>query len=82
MLPNLKILELQFLVTVDNELSCHMTLEGFQGEKSSLTYQCSISSEKTKVNQFARLCRIIYSSLINNNYKIKNDGNNNFRSFD
>ena len=30
-----------------------------QGEKCSLTFQCLISSENTKVTQFARFCRII-----------------------
>ena len=44
-LSNLKIVELRFLVP--------------QGKKCSFTYQYSISSEKIKVTQFARLCRIM-----------------------
>ena len=62
-LSNLKIVELQFLATVDNDISYHLTLEDFQrwlqGEKCSLTYQYSISSEKAKATIFARLCRFI-----------------------
>ena len=56
-------LEVHVLVTVDNEMSCHMILGSFQrwpqNEKCSLICQCSILSEKTKVTQFARLCRIM-----------------------
>ena len=62
-LSNLKIVELQFLVTVDNEVSCHVTLGNFQrwlqDGKCSLIYQRLISNEKTKVTQFARLCKIM-----------------------
>ena len=62
-LSNLKIAGVQFLVTVEKDVSCHVTLGDFQrwlsGKKFSLTYQCLIFSEKTKVTQFARLCRII-----------------------
>ena len=50
---NLKIVEVQLLVTVENEVNCHVTLGDFQRwpqrEKCSLTYECSISSEKTKM---------------------------------
>ena len=46
-----------------NDANCHVTLGDFQrwpqGEKCSLTYQYSISNEKTKVTQFTRLYRII-----------------------
>ena len=53
---------IQFLVTVDEDVRCRVTLGDFQswlqGGECSLTYQCSISSEKTKVTQFARLCKI------------------------
>ena len=60
-LISLKIADFKFLVTIDNDVSCHMTLGDFQkwpwGGKCYLTYQCSIYSEKTNVNQFARLCR-------------------------
>ena len=49
--------------TEDNDVSCHVTSRDFekrpQGEKWSLTCQCSISSKKTKVTRFARLCRIM-----------------------
>ena len=48
---------------VDNDISCHVTLGNFQrwpqGKNCSLTYQYLIFSEKTKVTQFARLCRIM-----------------------
>ena len=54
---------ISILVTVDNDVSCHVTLGDFQrwpqGEKCSLTYQFLISSEKTTITQFARLCRIM-----------------------
>ena len=60
-LSDLKIINLQFLLTVDNDISCHVTSGDFQkrpqGKKCYLTCQCSISSKKTKVTQFARLCR-------------------------
>ena len=56
-------LEVHVLVTVDNEMSCHMILGSFQrwpqNEKCSLICQSSILSEKTKVTQFAILCRIM-----------------------
>ena len=48
---------------VDNDISCHVTLGNFQrwprGKNCSLTYQYLIFSEKTKVTQFVRLCRIM-----------------------
>ena len=60
-LSNLKIAELHFMVTVDNQMSCHVALGDFkrwiQGEKCFLTYQFSIFSEKTKVTYYARLYR-------------------------
>ena len=64
-LSNLKIVELWFLVTVDNDVSCHMIWwwdfqRWSQGEKWFLTDQCSISSEKTKVTQFTRLLSLLY----------------------
>ena len=62
-IQNLKFVDVQFLVTVDIDVSCHVNSRVFQkwpkGEKYSLTYQWSIFSEKTKVTQFARLCRIM-----------------------
>ena len=74
-LPVWKIINLQFLLTVDNDVSCCVTLGDFQKKpgvkKSSLTCQQSISSEKTKVTEFARLQRImtcLQSSAINSQY--------------
>ena len=62
-LSNFETVEFQVLVTVDNDVSYHVTLVDFQicpqSEKCSLTYQYAISSEKTKVTQFARLYRIM-----------------------
>ena len=56
----LRIANLQFSLTVDNGVSCHVTLKDFyklsQGEKCYLTCQCLISSKKTKVTLFAKLC--------------------------
>ena len=56
-LSNLKIVELQFLVTVDNDVRCHVTSGDLQrwtqGEKCSLAYQSLVYSEKTEVTQFA-----------------------------
>ena len=43
----LKIVKLLFLITVDNDL------RGISRD------ECSISSEKIKVTQFARLCKIM-----------------------
>ena len=55
--------QLRTLVTANNEVSCHVTLGDFerwpQREKCSLIYYCLISSEKTKVIQLAKLCRIM-----------------------
>ena len=62
-LSNLKFVVLQFLVTIDIDVSCHVNIRVFQiwpkGKRCTLTYQCSISSEKTKVTQFVSLCRIM-----------------------
>ena len=53
-LSNLKTAELQFLVSVGSDVNDHVTLENFQrwpqGVKYFLTYQCAISSDKTKFN--------------------------------
>ena len=66
-LPDLKFVDLEFFVTVDNNVSCYVTLGDLKrwshGEKRSVTHQCSISSEKTKVTQFSRFCRFMTYSL-------------------
>ena len=80
-LSNSKFVDLQFLVTVCYDVSCHVNLEFFQRwlqcEKCLLTYQLSVFSEKAKVTQFARLCRIMtcllyfqYTNWIQNLYCI------------
>ena len=60
-LSNLKIVEFQLLVTIDNDASCHVILEDFpeMTPKRKMYFDLSIFNEKTKVNQFARLCRIM-----------------------
>ena len=62
-LSDLKFVNLEFFVTVDNNVSCYVTLGDLKrwshGEKRSVTHQCSISSEKTKVTQFSRFCRFM-----------------------
>ena len=70
-LSNSKIVELQFLVNVDNDVRYHVSLGDFQripqGERCYLTYHCFMSSEETKVTQFSRFCTIM---TININMKI------------
>ena len=62
-LSTLKFIGLQLLVSVWNDVSYHVNLGFFQrshrGKICSLIYQWLLSSEKTKVTQFARLCKIM-----------------------
>ena len=62
-LSNLKFVDLQFFVTLDIDVKCHVNLGFFQrwpqGKKCFLTYHWSISSLKAKITQFARSFRIM-----------------------
>ena len=65
LLSDLKIVDIRILLNVDNYVSCHVTLGISRNnpnvEKFIWTFNVryNISSEKTKVSQFARLCRIM-----------------------
>ena len=65
MLSDLKTVDPQLLLTVNSDIGCHMTLRDLQkwhpGIKLFMTHQCSISSEKIKVTQYALSCRIMAS---------------------